>query len=251
MEGHIARIERDAEAAELMITSARSYLEAKPANLNVFPQLDRELLLNKAAAIRNEKQDAIDLVTGILAEHRRISRDLGSELVASLTENLRNDEETGFQDDGQHLALGGQEVREPVVPRPMGTETLERDRLGLADLHTAQPSPVAQTNLRDELKQAESQERRRRRQGGEGTTSLVKAVMDSLRSGVGVLRGRSPSRALLPPAFPGGRLDKQKRSRSEPSVSARTSVEVTPNVSPESNTPEGAQGDLTAQIQQL
>ena len=51
LEGHIARLERDAETAEHLITTARLFLEGRPANVGVFPQLDRELLLNKGAYI--------------------------------------------------------------------------------------------------------------------------------------------------------------------------------------------------------
>ena len=272
MEGHISRLERDAEAAELMITSARSYLESRPANPSVFPQLDRELLLNKAAAIRNEKQDAIELVTGILAEHRRISRELGSEHVASLTENLRNDEETGFLDDGLHLALGSQALDRPLVPRP-GTQA---GAGGEVNRHTGEGAslvtPQLNPSLQQELTQAESQERRRQRMDGrrDARASLMKTVFESLRSGVSVLRGRSQGQHVLPPTYPGGPLDRPSRSQSEPSVNGRSSLQVSPNSSPSqdqlqpeagqqsaqsnlqpADSPDGGVGELRARFQRM
>ena len=178
-------------------------------------------------------------MTGILAEHRRISRDMGSERVASLTENLHNDQETGFQDDGQHLLLGVAGDGAPAVPQPGGPEVTAGGGVDLVDLEFTPENDTTRPSLQQELAQADSQERRRRRMDGapssQNAPSLMKSVMDSLRQGVGVLRGRPSKRNVLPPVYPGGPLDRSRRARSEPSVSGRQSTDNSPQVTPDSS----------------
>ena len=118
--------------------------------------------MNRAAHIRNARQDAVELVTGIMTEISKITHDFGSELATS----QREPPDLELLISPTEFPGGATESNgtRPKVPPPRRDQDEAQDRLNIAGLGGQSHLGAFPLTLREQIDQAESAEARRQRQ---------------------------------------------------------------------------------------